>query len=171
MTTCCSGGAEVVGMAKLAVPCVGFAIFTVMVFLSPIFTWSSMAHTPTALAAQNPLVCIGPGGSTSTDLYNAVGPADSDWTVRARIGLDAGGDTVQSAVFSFYMYDNSWSTSEPMANWGSPTDKYFYNPGYVHQSTLEIHAGGTMTLRNVIDNKDSVTQCWSVYARAFHSTD
>ncbi len=146
------------------------ATLTTVLLASPFFVGSSEAHTPTALAASNPTVCVGAGGSLLTPLYSAVTPTDRDWTVRARIGL-SGGDTVSPVWFQFYMYDNAWSTTEPTANWGEPAGQWLTNPGYAHQGTLEIHAGGSMTFNNVIISYDSVSQCFTLYARAFYSTD
>lgn len=147
-------------------------VFFVAAMTSLVAPWlvgSSLAHTPTALVAQNPRVCVGAGGGVLTILYDAVQPTDRDWSVRLRIGLD-GGDATASTIFAFYLWDNS-DTTEERANWGAAVTNWLQNPGYSFQGQLESHVGGTMTLWSTISNKDAVSQCYFVYARAFHSTD
>ena len=97
-------------------------------------------------------------------MYSSIPLSDKTWVVQTRIGLSSG-NTVQ------YVRWESWGqggTGTTLAEARGAVAEWVLSGQYVEEATLSFHSNGEPDVWFSVDNNDSASQCFDLYALAAH---
>jgi hypothetical protein len=121
------------------------------------------AHAMTFRPVQTVTLCINSFSSLSREMYDTIPVTNQTWAVQVRVGL-SGGNTVQFVRWEGFAQDGNGGPV--VAEGRGAVDDWVLVGQYVEEQTLPFHANGQPDVWFSIDNQDSASQCFLLYALA-----